>query len=90
MWVLTVALLTMSSEAISASERPLATLARTSHSRSVRWPRLQTTNQYLVPNPDLIFVGQVLRVPDRELNPSTSKARRVKGPWPLADGAGMG
>lgn len=41
----------------------LSGIAADMYGDASRWPTIHTANQHMVPNPDLIFVGQVLRIP---------------------------
>jgi len=41
----------------------LSAIAAAQYGDASRWPTIHTANQHIVPNPDLIFVGQQLRIP---------------------------
>ena len=41
----------------------LSSIAAAQYGDASRWPTIHTANQHILPNPDLIFVGQVLRIP---------------------------
>ena len=41
----------------------LAAIAAAEYGDASRWPIIHTANQHLVPNPNLIFAGQTLRIP---------------------------
>jgi hypothetical protein len=41
----------------------LSSIAAAEYGDASRWPTIHTANQHTVPNPDLIFVGQELRIP---------------------------
>ena len=41
----------------------LSSIAVAAYGDASLWPRIHTANQHVVPNPNLIFVGQQLRIP---------------------------
>jgi len=41
----------------------LSGIAAAQYGDASRWPTIHTASQHIVPNPNLIFVGQVLRIP---------------------------